>query len=85
VRSQKDSARRSGGVQDCVQVLHPCFEGSELPAVIRQTRPTLVEQNQPKRPGELLVELAPVRRIPAVDEVRDEIRDIGEVDLAIAD
>jgi hypothetical protein len=67
-----------------VQVLHPRLECSELPAVIRETRPALVEENQPKGLGELLVEVAPVPRLPAVDEVRDEIRDIGEVGLAIA-
>ena len=67
-----------------MQVLHPRLEGSELPAVIRQPRPTLVEENQPKRLGELLVEVAPVPRLPAVDEVRDEIGDIREVGLAFA-
>ncbi len=67
-----------------MQVLHPRLEGSELPAVIRETRPALVEDNQSKRLGELFVEVAPVPRLPAVDEVRDEIRDIGEIGLAIA-
>ena len=67
-----------------MQVLHPRLEGSELPAVIRETRPALVEENQSKRLGELFVEVAPVPRLPAVDEVRDEIRDIGEIGLAIA-
>ena len=67
-----------------MQVLHPRLEGSELPAVIREPRPALVEENQPKRLGELFVEVAPVPRFPAVDEVRDEIRDIGEIGLAVA-
>lgn len=68
-----------------MHVLHPRLEGGELPAVIRETRPALVEENQPKRPGELLVELAPARGLPAVDEVRDEVGDIGEIGLGVAD
>jgi hypothetical protein len=55
-----------------MQILHPRLESSELPAEIRETRSTLVEQNQPKRLRELFVEVAPVPRLPAVDEVRDE-------------
>jgi hypothetical protein len=67
-----------------VQVLHPRLESSELPAVIREPRPALVEQNQPKRLSESLVEVSPAPRLPAVDEVRDEVRDVGEIDLTIA-
>jgi len=33
----------------------------------------LVEENQPKRVGELLAVVAPVPRLPAVDEVRHEV------------
>ena len=67
-----------------MQILHPRLQSSELPAVIRETGPALVEENQAERPGELLVEVAPVPRLPAIDEVRDEIGDVGEIGLAIA-
>jgi hypothetical protein len=67
-----------------VQILHPRLQSSELPAVIRETGPALVEENQAERPGELLVEVAPVPRLPAIDEVRDEIGDVGEIGLTIA-
>lgn len=67
-----------------MQVLHPRLEGGELPAVIRETRPAN-QPEQPEQPGELLVELAPARGLPAVDEVRDEVGDIGEIGLGVAD
>src|SRR5581483_10940442 len=84
VRRQQNGVRGARAVEDRVQVLHPRLEGAELPAVIGETRPALVEENQSKRLGKLLVEGAPVPRLPAVDEVRHEIRDIREVGLTVA-
>jgi len=54
-------------------------------AEVGEPGPTLVEQDQPERPGEALVEGAPVRRFPAVDQVRDVSGHEDEVDLSVAD
>jgi hypothetical protein len=53
--------------------------------VIGQARATLVEQDQSERAREALVERAPMRGLPAIDEVRHEVGHIHEIDLALTD
>jgi hypothetical protein len=52
--------------------------------VIGQTGTSRVEENQPERPRQPLVELPPIRRRPPVDQVRDPVRDEDEIAVGIA-
>ena len=68
------------------QVLHARFEcGPARAAAVGQAGTPLVEEDQPERACEPLVEVTPVRRLPPVDEVRDEAGDEDEVDVPSPD
>src|SRR3954453_6133714 len=55
-----------------------------MPAEVREARPALVEEDQPEPLRQALVEGPPARQLPEVDEVGDVVRDVDEVDLALA-
>ena len=85
LRAEKHRARRPDGVEDGAHVVHACLQCGELPAVVGEARPPLVEQDHAERSREALVEAAPVRRLPPEDEVREIVRDVDEVDIAVTD
>ena len=53
--------------------------------MVRQPGTALVEQDQPKRTPETLVEIPPWRILPPVDQVRPEFGDEDKIDIPIAD
>ena len=76
--------RRVRSVEHRAQVLHPRLERRELAAVVGQPRAALVEQDQPKRPRQPQVEVAPARILPPVDEIRHVIGHVHEVGVSLA-
>ena len=79
--AEHDSAFRACVAEHGPHVVHPCFErGPARAAAVGQAGPPLVEEDEPERTAQTLVELAPVGRLPGVDEVRDEAVDVDEVD-----
>ena len=82
MRRENDCLLRSGGVEHSMQVLHPRLQCRELAAVIGQPGASLVEQDQPKRPRQAQVEVAPTWVLPRKDQVRHETRHVHEVGLA---
>ena len=85
VSAEHDRFARAGVVEHRAQVLHARLESRELAVTVGDARSALVEENQPEASRELLVEVAPVRRLPGVDEVGAEVRHEDEVGLAVAD
>jgi len=85
VRAQEDCARGTGRVEDGADVVHPRLERGKLAAEVGETRPPLVEQDQAERTGQPFEELPPVRRLPAVHEVREVVRDVDQIGRAVAD
>jgi hypothetical protein len=85
VRAEDDSLGGADGVEDGAHVLHPRFERGELPVAVGEARTALVKQDEPEIAREALVEAAPVRRLPAVDEVGTEVRNEHEIGVGVAD
>ena len=80
--AEHDSAFRACVGEHGPHVVHPRLErGPAGAAAVGQAGPALVEEDQPERTAQTLVELAPVGRLPGVDEVRDEAVDVDEVTL----
>jgi hypothetical protein len=85
MRGQQDGSRRAHRVEDGAHVVHSRFQSRKVAPEVRQAGPALVEQDQPEPSGETFVEAAPMWRLPAVDEVGDVVRDVDQVDVAVAD
>ena len=81
--SEHDGVRYASRIEHRPQVLHPRLQRRKLRPMIGQARAALVEQDQPKRAREPLIERTPTRRLPAVHEIRHEVRHIDEIDLAL--
>jgi len=82
--SRAAGRRRTDRIEDGAHVVHARLERWKRAAQIGQAGSALVEQDQPEALREPVVETAPVRRLPRVDEVRDVVRDVDEVDVAAA-
>ena len=85
LRSKNHRRRRTDRIQDRSQILHPGLECRELTAVVRQPGAALVEHDQPKGPSETLIEIAPRRILPPIDQVRPKFGHEHKVDIPIAD
>ena len=83
VGAEHDGPLRAGVVEHGTEILHPRLERGEVRPVVGQPRATLVEEDQPERTREALVKLAPVRRLPGINQVGDVVGDVDEVVLAV--
>ena len=84
VRTEDQRPLRADRAHHRTHVLHPRLQRRKRAAPVGQTRAALVEQDQPKRLGQPLVERPPVPGLPPVDEVRAVVGDEDEVPLALA-
>src|SRR5262249_6243239 len=66
-----------------MHVLHPRLQRRERAAAIGEPTTALVEEDQPERLREPLVQRAPVLRFPGVDEVRTVARDEDEIGVPV--
>ena len=77
--------RRFRGLEHRAQIVHSCLQRGELAALVGDAGAALVVEDQPERAREPFIELAPVRMLPAVDEVGRVIRHENQVGRGIAD
>lgn len=85
MRTQEDSAGRADRIEHGTDVVHPRLERGKVAAEIGEAGPPLVEQDQSERLRELFVEAPPMRRLLAVNKVREIVGDLEQIGLAVTD
>jgi hypothetical protein len=75
----------SGRVHHRADVVHALGEAPEADVPVRESRAAFVEVDEPREPGEFLIEAPEGRHLPDQLEVGDEAGDEDDVDRAVAD
>ena len=83
VRAEHHRALRPHGVEHRAEVLHARLQRGEVRAVIGEPGAALVEEDQPERRRQPLVERPDARGLPRVDQVRDVVGHEHEIDVAV--
>jgi hypothetical protein len=83
--AEDDGALRADRVQDRAHILHARLQRRKETAAVREAGAALVEEDQPKRLREALVEGPPASRLPVVDQIRVVVGDEDEICRGVSD